>query len=884
MFVVCVPTKEHESELLEQQQPRRIASTGSFGDLGRAAETLGGVRLSTRSKSEDSLFVSGQDSQDERVGQKPGQEGGGSQRREMFIGPWRVDASDLPSRASLTPGSRRGRAESHGYTPAGAGLGPGLGPGRRSRSPLLDTANISRSEPDGLGTRQADTPYSNYKRRRHRFLESELEKILQELKIHNAVWCMGRSSRFYQVLFSIESGDPCEEALQKLAERGIGVLLNSVVSVLPCVLYYQGSEKSGAGSEEDLANDVDKDRDDECPGSTGTGGGGGRSKAAEQGTWERFVQSVRARLTVAQVVEGVRANATFNFDFLLLVTVAAFVAALGLFEDSTIILVASTLISPLMGPVMAATFGTMIRDWQLQRMGLINECVGLLHCLVIAFVTGVAVSLLDQPMPTAAMVDGGLLRSLWVNVLIATLSGMGIAIALLRDNTGSLVGVAISASLLPPAVNAGLLWAMSLVYYMLEPLELERQERGAQYTSFFSDRPEIEMAVLGGVSLCTTFINIVFVYITGILMLKVKEVAPNSQAHQRFWKHDVKIARDYNATLYGASAAEMLRSVVNQENCGRGSEECCDRPKMDEAPLTPELARLLQLSSGFSSHFGGSGGVGRGRHANPRYLDVCDHQLTWSPSTFAAADPHHDLHHQQQHQHGDTVRELEGLYRTIRHQHQLRQQQQQHHLAAASGQGNSRRSSFGSGTTAASWRLGRSDGYRCSLNKTPQGHGSDCRCFSRRSRRGVSTTTTTTTASATTSAAAAGDAAGAVASPAVALTLTMCTPPFNNMPVKQSVLFPDPGDAWTTTPVTTRPPPVSVSAFKTPLAAIADGTPPSAFMTPVDSSAPCPPTAPRTVMTVDNETAAPVQHRRPSKTRRFVVTKADDTEVLLPRK
>lgn len=153
----------------------------------------------------------------------------------------------------------------------------------------------------------------------------------------------------------------------------------------------------------------------------------------------------------------------------------------------------------------------------------------------------------------------GLLRSLWVNVLIAVLSGMGIAIALLRDNTGSLVGVAISASLLPPAVNAGLLWGMSLVYSMVGA---DVDADSAAYSSNYSDRPEMEMAVMGGVSLCITFINIVFIYITGILMLKVKEVAPTSQIHQRFWQHDVKIARDYNTTLYGASAADILRSVV----------------------------------------------------------------------------------------------------------------------------------------------------------------------------------------------------------------------------------------------------------------------------------------------------------------------------------
>jgi len=50
--------------------------------------------------------------------------------------------------------------------------------------------------------------------------------------------------------------------------------------------------------------------------------------------------------------------------------------------------------------------------------------------------------------------SSGLGRSLWVGVLIALPSGAGVALSILGGNTGSLVGVAISASLLPPAVNA----------------------------------------------------------------------------------------------------------------------------------------------------------------------------------------------------------------------------------------------------------------------------------------------------------------------------------------------------------------------------------------------------------------------------------------------
>ena len=61
------------------------------------------------------------------------------------------------------------------------------------------------------------------------------------------------------------------------------------------------------------------------------------------------------------------------------------------------------------------------------------------------------------------MVNRGRVRDLWVGVLVAVPSGAGVALSVLGGNSGSLVGVAISASLLPPAVNAGLFWAMSTV-------------------------------------------------------------------------------------------------------------------------------------------------------------------------------------------------------------------------------------------------------------------------------------------------------------------------------------------------------------------------------------------------------------------------------------
>ena len=50
----------------------------------------------------------------------------------------------------------------------------------------------------------------------------------------------------------------------------------------------------------------------------------------------------------------------------------------------------------------------------------------------------------------------GQIRGLLVGLTIAIPSGIGV-VSTLGNNTSSLVGVAISASLLPPAVNTGML-------------------------------------------------------------------------------------------------------------------------------------------------------------------------------------------------------------------------------------------------------------------------------------------------------------------------------------------------------------------------------------------------------------------------------------------
>ncbi|XP_067003054.2 uncharacterized protein [Anabrus simplex] len=441
-------------------------------------------------------------------------------------------------------------------------------------------------------------------------LEKALRKVLKSMNIINAMWCQTNDANFFQVIFTMEADSGCEETLQQLQEYGIGSKWSSVVSVIPCSLHYQSMDDEGMDKAAEGGLEQGDDQRD----------------TVEMSEWDNFLASIRSRLTVAEVVQGVKAGASLTFDFIALLLVAGFLSALGLVENSTVVLVASMLISPLMGPILAGTLGTMIADRYLQKMGIRNELLGLLTCLIIGFLFGCAIGLStdkwgDGEWPTEEMTSRGKVRSLWVGLLIALFSGAGVAISTLADYTGSLVGVAISASLLPPAVNAGLLWGLAFMDVISGWDSNDNSTNPPLYTYVYSEHRPSDLAILGTVSMGLTLLNIVCIFIMGILVLKVKAVAPRTtKEQQKFWKHDVKVAKDYNWTWNGEDARELGRRLVI-EHSGRSFD----------------------------------GAIGKQRGSLEKLNSATDgDQMTWSPNTK-------DIHAKE----FPSVHELEVLYRTL---------------------------------------------------------------------------------------------------------------------------------------------------------------------------------------------------------------------------
>jgi len=215
-------------------------------------------------------------------------------------------------------------------------------------------------------------------------------------------------------------------------------------------------------------------------------------------------------------------DSQFDFNYSTLLIIASVIAALGLGNDSGASVIASMLVSPLMGPVTAIAYGTSIGDFKMVRMGLVTEVASLIICIIIGLIFAACMyhSPIASEWPATEMISRGTLTNFYVGIPIAFFSGLGVAVGLLDSQTNSLVGVAISASLLPPAVNAGMFWIISL--------------------NKNAEEDELPHVISGVISLALTIVNIIFIIIASMLMFRLKETLPIEKSI--FWT-DLGIAR-----------------------------------------------------------------------------------------------------------------------------------------------------------------------------------------------------------------------------------------------------------------------------------------------------------------------------------------------------
>ena len=283
------------------------------------------------------------------------------------------------------------------------------------------------------------------------------------------------------------------------------------------------------------------------------------------------------------------ADSQFSFNYSTLLTVAAGIAGVGLVSNSSASVIASMLVSPLMGPVTAMSYSFMIGDFKLFRMALMTEVFSILYCCVVGVI--IALCVLWTPMLEQLPTDEMTSRSNWQNFIcsipVAFFSGLGVAIGVLDSQTNSLVGVAISASLLPPAVNFGVL---------------------------FTIRSLIDEKENNFITLLLTLMNVLVVLIASLFMFRLKEILPIEKSI--FWS-DLGIARKiyHNVAIFPIIQEEPDEKEI-KKRVTRFFPRCSQMAKMppDSFRETRHLnvPSVDSMDSAFDTFLpnGGGGGVG----------------------------------------------------------------------------------------------------------------------------------------------------------------------------------------------------------------------------------------------------------------------------------
>lgn len=145
-------------------------------------------------------------------------------------------------------------------------------------------------------------------------------------------------------------------------------------------------------------------------------------------------------------------------NLLFMITIASAVALFGLFSNNAALVIGAMLLSPLLGPITAFSFNAAVGKPKKMYKAALS---GLILTVVI-IATGASLTAVVSPFIDLEITPEILSRTEMTPVflIIAILLGLAGGIAISSDIPGILVGVAIAAALVPPAVVTGISIAM----------------------------------------------------------------------------------------------------------------------------------------------------------------------------------------------------------------------------------------------------------------------------------------------------------------------------------------------------------------------------------------------------------------------------------------
>jgi uncharacterized hydrophobic protein (TIGR00271 family) len=168
----------------------------------------------------------------------------------------------------------------------------------------------------------------------------------------------------------------------------------------------------------------------------------------------------RETAPVWEMVEAtIRGGAVYAPSFYGLLTIAGLIGAVGILDNSQILIVGAMVVGPEYNAIIAVALGFSIRERPLARDGLLALLWGFLAAIVMTFLFGLAVKAsgdtpaqyLEGVRPVADLINTPNVFS----VVVAILAGLVGVISLTESRANALIGVFISVTTIPAAASIG---------------------------------------------------------------------------------------------------------------------------------------------------------------------------------------------------------------------------------------------------------------------------------------------------------------------------------------------------------------------------------------------------------------------------------------------
>lgn len=154
-------------------------------------------------------------------------------------------------------------------------------------------------------------------------------------------------------------------------------------------------------------------------------------------------------------IEGIIQHATPRQDFFLMLVLSVSMASFGILLQSTVILVGSMLIAPLLYPLLSLALGVIVADEKLLGRSFYTLAKSIVLALGASFIIG----FLFSDHSGVALLPPGVISndySALMYAIVAAIAGFAAAFAMTKPHLNeTLPGVAISVALVPPLASAG---------------------------------------------------------------------------------------------------------------------------------------------------------------------------------------------------------------------------------------------------------------------------------------------------------------------------------------------------------------------------------------------------------------------------------------------